>query len=1674
MFSLWNKHDISLIENIQNSVFSFNFVEMMMPGSGDDSLRTTGGQIDSIVLSLIDAILDRNDNVTQAIQTSLYSIGKHQPNLVLSSSHSYLTRHTKLALVQKISILAVIEKICNEALQSVHQEVAVDVIKLAIEEMVNTKEIVPDWQNLSSRILVSLGRKYHTEVMEQLLLKFQPGILPHFFVVQTIADLASVNASQMVPYLKSVISTVLPLLCLVKQGDMKWIFAYALARFCEAILEYLTNSGNEVDSSITKDAYSTEICSAFDILFNNWLPSRELKVKSEVVVALGYMTHLLAPEKLEELIPRVISGILVIYRQHQDYQLTTQGLCLILDAAVSNHSVVLESLLDSILNTLFPQICSLPDYSSPSSARNYNEVLRCFAVLTPVYPNRLISFLLQKLENGNEAFRIGSITVLKHLINSCDSNISSKVPLVISGIKPVLESGNKVKKVIAQVILTLAHHDYLKGDGGQDLIWFIIHQCALPDDPPGRRTEDPNYVSNEALRGMCENVMHLLTTTVDKMENVLWPTILDGLLNENLTSAVSPVCKSLTYLASKKRDELGTDFSIEYGNLSYVSSSQSLLARLIVLIGQPNEGRGRGVNVMKLMKVIAPAINKNLKALWDSKIPPLIQFIESADCVYWDQKAWESQITEFVINTLEEIDREEWTLKFGKALQSQFPLYSNLPGDKYFLLKILGLVMKKVSNKNFVNESLDTIFHHVDHSSPVERQGCAIAVGYCGSAHLDTVLVKLEKVAKDRKNTGWLGQIKDLMYSAAEQEKLKATIILCYGHVTMNGPVPVLSTRIETPILRSVASFYQSSKDIIVKQSMLETVKLIADAVHTDHLGETFTFRSRSELLSLMKSILKSEASLPLSNNIRSLALSASASLVALDPTLTEEEKRSLISVAVGSVFCLPRDFLLEKPKEESIDPLLDFDQLLISTVDSLNYFLQKLLLKEKNFTNLETIIQILSQWMISKNAVERERCLHSTLHLFRSFAEASGGDAYYAFNTLGTILGLLIPRCTDPQVTVRHLAFDSIDIAISLAMRTQVSAVTFNEQTEISLSYLKQQIISDDPSSLFAVTKNLGKFVSSKLPLEQLYPFLRSLVDGLCDPHSQSSTGASVVLNTVIKCRGREIRQEIPNVLEAVRDKLCDIQCPHTRKGTLLTFQNLANHHLSAVLSSLLGSVLPYDIHTIDIWRTLIQDKETANQIIENFLELFSDNVLSSPPDPHGRNLLFIAAHKPLAAIFALREIFKVPCMESCSKVNFDKIFSSLLLVIGSYLGAVFPIYNPDSPKSLARKSDKSSVPSPVRCAIETMKNFLMCIKEEVIVASLTEGGYWLLMETSDKYPEAVSALGRSICVCCPDQVPKIITFLNPLLNSSVDVQRVISVSLFVEFLSQTYKAKKTLTEPLINNLLGRLIDNSPVVRRLCISGLGSVAMLDKEQVERYSTTILSAMMAGMDDREDPGCSITLEAMNGLSSILSQVAEEDVRNILINIALRIKPMFEKEKPLVRAASVTLFGDLSRFGSGPSKEQFIEQVHSNLVPLLLHLNDEDKHVIKACKYSLRQLGHLLESEDMNTMFQKLLLEDSHIHYTEFINDLTKILISDLLEKMSFYATTCLSYLKSPFPIIQCNATVFLGYLLGNLPVEKQTQVPKERVCSALLILLKDQSPEVRIKAAESLSLLHQY
>lgn len=54
----------------------------------------------------------------------------------------------------------------------------------------------------------------------------------------------------------------------------------ALCHFSDSILEYLANLDKAPDPTVRKDTFSSEIGAAFDILFNNWLQSRESKVRA--------------------------------------------------------------------------------------------------------------------------------------------------------------------------------------------------------------------------------------------------------------------------------------------------------------------------------------------------------------------------------------------------------------------------------------------------------------------------------------------------------------------------------------------------------------------------------------------------------------------------------------------------------------------------------------------------------------------------------------------------------------------------------------------------------------------------------------------------------------------------------------------------------------------------------------------------------------------------------------------------------------------------------------------------------------------------------------------------------------------------------------------------------------------------------------------------------------------------------------------------------------------------------------------------------------------------------------------------------------------------------------------------------------------------------------------------
>ena len=84
-------------------------------------------------------------------------------------------------------------------------------VSLATEEMTRQFDIVDEVQLPCSKILVRYGSRNHNvqKVMETLLLKFQPGSPSHYYVITTLSDLATCNPTHVVPFLKTILTTMM-------------------------------------------------------------------------------------------------------------------------------------------------------------------------------------------------------------------------------------------------------------------------------------------------------------------------------------------------------------------------------------------------------------------------------------------------------------------------------------------------------------------------------------------------------------------------------------------------------------------------------------------------------------------------------------------------------------------------------------------------------------------------------------------------------------------------------------------------------------------------------------------------------------------------------------------------------------------------------------------------------------------------------------------------------------------------------------------------------------------------------------------------------------------------------------------------------------------------------------------------------------------------------------------------------------------------------------------------------------------------------------------------------------------------------------------------------------------------------------------------------------------------
>uniref|UniRef100_A0A6Q2YZJ7 Maestro heat-like repeat family member 1 n=1 Tax=Esox lucius TaxID=8010 RepID=A0A6Q2YZJ7_ESOLU len=1364
----------------------------------------------TVTLALLDAANDRDSVVQEQVRKSILTLGKQQPNKVLSMCQDYLVKHPK---VRHYFLLP--RSVTTRPHYDISYPKIKSVISLASDEMTRSKEVVPDWQQAASNILVAVGNKHINDIMEEILSKFQPGVLPHFFVVQTLASLSDSNVYGMVPFLNAILGTMLPMLGMAKQDNMKWVFSSALSHFSESILEYLANLDKAPDPTVRKDTFSSEIYAAYDILFCSWLQSREPKLRLTVAAAVGSMSHLMAHDKLEEQLPKLIPTIISLYKKNTEHYVISKSLCQVLDASVNMGSRVLETQIDSLLTTLHQQVDThTAIYKKPKVPQ----------LVTNTFPDRLIVFVLQKLENSNERNRMGSLAVLRHLINSSASIMETKKLLILASIRqPLADHSNKVKQRIVQVISAMAHHGYLELEGGDLLVKFIIQHCALPDTyyRPGQRPTDPEEVTNEALRSMCDNTLHLFTTTVGRLTDVLWPMLLFYLTPGQYSNATTPLCKSLILLATKKRDAQEPNFYIDFNeqggshrDLPFVNGSF------------PFKSRGHGGPSLSLLKVLSPNIHPKAETVWAKEIPALLSCLEG-------------------------------TGPFSGSL-----------AQRSFLYKFVGVTLQQCCNKELVKKQLQEILFNARHSDSTEREGVAVGIGLCARSHLEATLAKLDDFGKSdafKKASGIFGLLKDK--NDVDIEKMKSTLILCYGYVALYAPDDLILSRIDSDILRNISKHFNTK-------------------VKKTGPGE-WTSRNR------------------------------------------------------------------------------------------------------------ETVVFFGDDWT----------CLSLRLPLFPQELYTD------TFNALQELLRNILTRDLTPdglQTTLYN------HLLLYIQLRYEGFSLDHKDESVESLITLRERLNNPEPSVLYKTCSELAKIISKRLPQQQLNTLIFMLFEGLVDPQSNCSRASSVVLNTLLKNRGAGLQDLVSEMLEVLHIRLQMISEEQVKVAVAQSILILATQHLQTVINTLISYPLPFDNWSCEMWIALGADSNLASQIMEMLMEKLNIMVpyVDKKESMMRSGLSKVATSHPLAMTCALKEMMLNGQSQDAVVSLFPQLFSSLLVRLGSSVGVSLPKdINTNSIRSDRKNSPKMAV------GFDALRILLARAQLDDVVNRLDQEGAWDKMKDPQQHPTGVTLLSRAMARHAGPRLPAIVECLCPCLNNIYECQRVTITAFFSELLSHHVVTELMMMDVLMNNMMERISDPCCTVRMLAVRGLGNIAVGSPEKVPE-GWGLLAAMSSGMEEKDDPGKHITLEAMSGLSK------KNDI-NFLFGLCSTLRMgLFWMENDEIRCASIMLLGNLSKFGSG--EPVFKDQIHNVLVSLLLHLNDPNLQVVKACKYSMRVCAPVVGSELITTMFQNHLHEDKSLHYGEFINDLTKYIIQDFPGMLNFYHITVLQFFKSNWAEVRAGAAMFIG------------------------------------------------
>nr|XP_051707912.1 protein maestro isoform X1 [Oryctolagus cuniculus] len=200
-----------------------------------------------------------------------------------------------------------------------------------------------------------------------------------------------------------------------------------------------------------------------------------------------------------------------------------------------------------------------------------------------------------------------------------------------------------------------------------------------------------------------------------------------------------------------------------------------------------------------------------------------------------------------------------------------------------------------------------------------------------------------------------------------------------------------------------------------------------------------------------------------------------------------------------------------------------------------------------------------------------------------------------------------------------------------------------------------------------------------------------------------------------------------------------------------------------------------------------------------------------------------------------------------------------------------------------------------------------------------------------------------------------------SPLGNTVVRLYSVLPAGLENARVSGRLRFQKR--EPLKNVfclLAERARDPSAKKRHMAMRGLGTMAREAPDKVRKYKKAVLALLVHGLYD--PVSSEVIHESVKTLTIVLGKSQGKGLGSLFVDITLQTRTLLDDEHDGVRYSAFVLFGQLAAFAGRKWKKFFSRQVKQTQDCLLIHLQDRNPQVAKACKAAFRACSPYLKHQ----------------------------------------------------------------------------------------------------------------